>query len=294
MTMAKRSPVAQTAFGPMVIAAVEQHHPDQQRVIRDDLAIRFLPWGMRLMAHACRWGWLRKAIIKASEKQAPGAWGGMLGRKRYADDQVTEALEAGVSQVVILGAGLDTRAYRLVAPAGAAAYELDLPENVAYKRERLQSIFGGVPDHVTLVPIDFGTDDLAEALADNGFRIDRPAMFVWEAVTQYLSDAAVRKTLEVLAKAAPGSRTIFTYVPKDFLDGKNFYGAEKMYQEFVVKYHVWHYGLMPDQVSELLSEYSWVEREQVGADEYLARYLQPLGRPMPVMAIERFVSAAKP
>jgi O-methyltransferase involved in polyketide biosynthesis len=83
--MAKRSPAAQTACGPMVIAAVEQRFPPGRRVITDELAIRFLPAGIRLLARACRWGWLRQVMINASEKQVPGAWGGLLGRKRYAE-----------------------------------------------------------------------------------------------------------------------------------------------------------------------------------------------------------------
>lgn len=292
--MAKRPPAAQTALGPMVIAAVEQHLPAAQRVVHDDLAVRFLPLGMRLMVRACGWRPLRDLGTKAPEKQAPGAWGGMLGRKRYADDKVTEALDAGIAQVVILGAGLDTRAYRLVAPAGVPAFEVDLPANVAYKRERLQAIYDRVPEHVTLIPVDFETADLADSLAANGFQTGKPTMFVWEAVTQYLKEPGIRKTLEFLSKAATGSRLIFTYVLKDFLDGANFYGAERMYRNAVVKYGIWHFGIDPADVDALLRGYGWVEREQVGRDEYVARYLEPAGRDLPVMQIERFVHAEKP
>jgi hypothetical protein len=68
----------------MVIAAVEQRFPPGRRVITDELAIRFLPAGIRLLARACRWVWLRQVMINASEKQAR-ALGGLLGRKRYAE-----------------------------------------------------------------------------------------------------------------------------------------------------------------------------------------------------------------
>lgn len=292
--MAKRSPVEQTAFGPMLIVATEQQYPAQQRVLDDELAVRMLPGALRSTVGACRWAWLRETIIKASEKRAPGVWGGMLGRKRYADDQVMAALDAGVRQVVFLGAGLDTRACRLVAPAGVEAFELDLPDNSAYKRRQLEQIYGGrLPEHLSLVPIDFGTDDLAQVLAGQGFRLDQPTMFVWEAVTQYLTEAGVRRTFEFLAKAPARSRLSFTYCLRDFLSGERFYGAEALYREFVVKQGVWHYGLLPDEVPELLAEYGWKQREQVGAEDYITRYLEPLGRTLPVMAIERFVSARK-
>jgi hypothetical protein len=89
--------------------------------------------------------------------------------------------------LVILGAGLDTRGYRLAAPNGVPVFEVDLPANIDYKRARVRSIFGWIPEHVTLVPVDFKTDDLAQALPAHGFRLENRTLFVWEAVTQYLT-----------------------------------------------------------------------------------------------------------
>jgi methyltransferase (TIGR00027 family) len=292
--MAKRPPAAQTAFGPMVITAVEQHTAAAQRLIHDDLAVRFLPPALRVTARAGRWGLVRNLLIGLTEKRAPGVWGGMLCRKRYADDRVTEALRAGIRQLVILGAGLDTRAYRLGAPTGIPSFEVDLPENIAYKRERLRAIYGAPPGSVALIPVDLQTNGLADSLAANGFRIEKPTMFVWEGVTQYLTEDAVRTTLAFLAKAATGSRLIFTYVRRDFLDGTNFYGAERIHRDFVDKYRVWHFGLAPDKVDGLLGEYGWAEREQVGRDELITRYVAPSGRDLSVSEVERFVYAERP
>ncbi|WP_348980524.1 SAM-dependent methyltransferase [Polyangium sp. 15x6] len=292
MTMKKHPPAAQTAFGPMVIAAVEQHYPEAQRLIRDDLAVRFLPPGLRLGVHACKWTFMRNLGITATEKKAPGIWGGVLCRKRYADDKVVEAIDAGITQVVILGAGLDTRAYRLLAPAGVSAFEVDLPANITYKQERLHEIYGRVPEHVTLIPVDFQIDDLGSALAGNGFRLEARAMFVWEAVTQYLTEEGFRKTLGFLSKAAAGSRLIFTYIREDFLAGINFYGAERIHQD-MKKHDVWHFGIAPENVDGLLRAYGWAEHEQVGSSEYFARYIEPSGRALSVSEIERFVYAEK-
>jgi O-methyltransferase involved in polyketide biosynthesis len=73
------------------------------------------------------------------------------------------------------------------------------------------------------------------------------------AVTQYLTEAGVRKTFDFLGTAAPGSRLVFTYVRKDFLDGTALYGGESAYQEFVVKRQLWHFGMDPNQVAEFLA-----------------------------------------
>ncbi len=291
--MKKRPDAAQTAFGPMVIAAVEQSYPEARRIVHDDLAVRMLPPGLRLGARLFSWSALRAWGLRATEKKAPGMWGSVLCRKRYADDRVVEAIAAGIDQLVILGAGLDTRAYRLAVPAGVAAFEVDLPANVAFKRERLRDIFGEVPGRVALVPVDFQTDDLAAALETNGLRFDRPIMFVWEAVTQYLTEDGVRGTLRALSRAAARSQLIFTYVRADFLAGTDFHGAETIYRDMRLKYDVWHFGLAPEDVGGLLGEYGWAEREQVGSREYTARFVEPTGRDLSVAELERFVHADK-
>lgn len=291
--MARRSAAEQTAFGPMVIAAVEQLEAADRRIVTDPLALQFLPPTMAFLVRACRWRWWRGQLVRATESKARGIWAGMLCRKRYADDQVSTALGTGIDQLVVLGAGFDTRAYRLADPRRVRAYEVDLPANIDTKRARVHAALGEAPEHVQLVPVDFETDDLAESLAAKGFRLDRPAVFVWEAVTQYLTEDAIRHTLTLLAKAARGSRLTFTYIRQDFLDGTNSYLAEGAYRDFVERHQVWHFGLHPDQVGPLLDEYGWTEREQVGAAEYQQRYLEPTGRDMPVSEIERFVTASK-
>jgi methyltransferase (TIGR00027 family) len=172
-------------------------------------------------------------------------------------------------------------------------YEVDLPTNINRKRTRLTRLYGEIPANVTLVPIDLETQDLANVLADHGYRPERATFFVWEAVTQYLTEASVRKTFDFLAAAAPGSRLVFTYVRKDFLDGTALYGGESAYQEFVVKRQLWHFGMDPDQVAEFLADYGWRETEQMGPQEFAHRYITPSGRALPVSEIERSVCASK-
>ena len=291
--MSGRSASAQTALGPMVIAAVEQFTPQRQRLFDDELAVRFLPPVVQLIVRACRWRPVRDLLVRATERSAPGMWASMLCRKRYADDAVTAALAAGIEQVVFLGAGLDTRPYRLVVPAGAVAFELDQRANTDDKQRRLRAIYGQPPERVRLIPVDFEVDDLTDVLGRASFDSQRPALFVWEAVTQYLTHESVRATFAFLAKAPAGSRLVFTFVRADFLDGSNLYGAGRLRERMTGRYAVWTFGIAPADVAALLREYGWSEREQVGPAEYSARYLAPAGRNMPVSEIERFVRAEK-
>jgi methyltransferase (TIGR00027 family) len=124
-----------------------------------------------------------------------------------------DALAGGARQVVLLGAGLDSRAYR--APDGVRqtrVFEVDFPPTQEYKKKRVREILGSLPSHVTYVPIDFTKEDLATVLARAGYDRAVKTIFVWEGVTFYLPEEAVDATLRFVASnAAPGSRIVFDY-----------------------------------------------------------------------------------
>lgn len=284
---------ASTAFGPMVVVAIEQHQPASNRMVDDPVAVSMLPLGLRLLVGAMRLKLLEDWVFRASEAQMPGIRASMLCRKRYINDVTLSAIEDGIEQFVILGAGLDTSAYRLPALADKKTYEVDLPENSEYKRARLESIYGQVPEHVRLVALDFDKDDLLERLNESGYDPTVKSLFVWEGVTQYLTEEGVRKTLSTLSKAAPGSKLVFTYVLKAFMTGRNLFGAKKGFERFVVKEKLWHFALDPDEVAPLLAQYGWHEDEQVGPTEYDERYIAPAGRQLRAMEVEPCVLATR-
>ncbi len=277
----------------MTIVAGEQNFPKEKRMIDDNLAYRFLPLYVKVIVKLTQLPPFRDLLFNITENNTPGIYGSVLRRKRYIDDKLAEGLSAGVTAVVNLGAGLDTRAYRLPALRSLRVFEVDLPENIEYKRARVRRVYGRVPEHVTLVPIDFDRQDLAEVLASHGYKIEDRTFFIWEAVTQYLREEGVRRTMDCLAKARTGSRLVFTYVLKDFIDGTCHYGLSSRSQAVRVKELTWHFGLEPDKVAEFLVEYSWREVEQMGRDEAIAWYPAPAGRTLGVSEIERSVYAEK-
>lgn len=275
----------------MVVVAADQHEP--RPLVHDPWAGTLLPAPTRFIAAATRWSPVRRALRSATDRQIDGGWAGFLCRKRFIDDRLDAAVAEGIEAVVILGAGYDTRAYRLPALAGVPVCEVDLPRNTARKAAAVRRTFGRVPDDVTLLPVDFETEDLADMLQRNGFGPHHRTFYVWEAVTQYLTDAAVRRTFDYLAQTAPGSGLAFTFVREDFLAGRKLYGAQRARQQFVVKDRLWRFGLNPTDVGPLLAEYGWREIDQVGPAEYTARYLRPAGRTDAVSEIERAVYAER-
>jgi methyltransferase (TIGR00027 family) len=235
---------------------------------------------------------LRRLLISTSEWTGRGLWANMACRKRFIGDKLEEAV-GDIDAVVILGAGLDTRPYRLTRQVRIPVFEVDLPVNIAMKAKTVRRVLGELPLSVRLVAVDFERDDLLTALAEHGYRTDYRAFFICEGVTQYLTERAVRRTLEGLRAAAPGSRMVFTYVRRDFIDGTNRYGTRTLYRSVRQRRQLWHFGLQPDEVAAFIGEYGWRLVEQAGPDELVERYVEPTGRKLGASQLEWSVFAEK-
>ena len=135
----------------------------------------------------------------------------MVVRARLAEDTLAQGVaELGVRQYLVLGAGLDTFAYRNP-HAQVRVFEVDHPATQAWKRERLEAAKITIPDNVTLVPVDFERQRLAEELLAAGFDATVPTVTAWLGVTPYLTLEAFRDTTELLGSFAPGSAVVFDY-----------------------------------------------------------------------------------
>jgi methyltransferase (TIGR00027 family) len=284
---------AKAAWGPMFQVALEQLLPEEQRVIHDDVAYQLMPSSLKGLVNLCRIGFVRRTLLNLVDRWVPGICGGVLCRKRYIEGKLNDALNAGIQSVVVLGAGFDTLAYRVSKLASRQVYEVDLPQIIQSKKIELQRLFGRVPDHVKMVSMDFESRELEVGLQQVGYSGVKPTFFIWEGVTQYISETAVRKGFESFRKAPPGSQLVFTYIRKDFIEGKQMYGLKVLYHQTRVEKQLWQFGLEPEAIGAFLGQYSWKELEQVGSVEYQERYLVPVNRSLLVMEIERAVHAER-
>lgn len=288
-----RNPAALTAFGPMALTAIEQHEPPGRRFVNDDLAASFLPQGLRALVAATRWSALRRVMVAASDRSAPGMWATMACRKRYADDNLMAAL-GEIDAVVVLGAGLDTRGCRLSRRSAIPVFEVDQTVNIERKRAILRRVFGTPPPSVHLVAVDFERDDLMSALAGQGYQREARTFFIWEGVTQYLTAEAIDSTFEQLRSVPTGSRLDFTYVQRDFIDGVDISAAPSLYRRFRERSQVWKFGLRPDEAAQFLDGYGWQLLDQLGPDQVRDRYVRPTGRALPTSDLEWSALAGKP
>ncbi|HEX7730437.1 MAG TPA: class I SAM-dependent methyltransferase [Terracidiphilus sp.] len=134
----------------------------------------------------------------------------MAVRSRYAEDLLAEAVAAGVTQYVVLGAGLDTFAYRNP-HGGLRVFEVDFPATQEWKRAKLAEARIAEPENLTFVPLDFEHRTLAEGLAEAGFDAARSAFFGWLGVVPYLTRAAFEATLKTIGALPKGTGVCFDY-----------------------------------------------------------------------------------
>lgn len=132
-------------------------------------------------------------------------------RSRFAEDAVAEHAARGLRQLVILGAGLDTYAYRSPFGKTLRFFEVDHPATQEWKRQRLAAAGITIPEALCFAPVDFERETLADGLAAAGFNPDLPTFFTWLGVVPYLTDAAVFGTLAYVAGLSGGAQVIFDY-----------------------------------------------------------------------------------
>lgn len=267
--------VSRTAQFMALFRALESSRPPTRRLFFDPYASAFLPPLLRLAAWVASLPVVGPVVPWFIDRRWPGARSSGVARTRLIDDEVAAALKHGFEQLVLLGAGFDARAYRMPGIARARVFEVDHSGTMAAKRAVLLSRMERLPDHVTLVEVDFERDDLQQALAAAGFRRDAPAMVVWEGVTNYLNAEAVDATLRALAElTASGSRLIFTYVHRGVVDGSVSFSQTRRLSETLRRVgEPWRFGLHPAEVGGYLAARGFVLLVDQGARDYRARYL---------------------
>jgi methyltransferase (TIGR00027 family) len=287
--------------------AFESHRPAKSRLFTDPYADAFLrPW-MRWLAAASAVRMLRGAATGLFDaKTGPGPRPSAIIRTRVIDDALVDivnrhhqitALDADKpdkrSQVVVLGAGFDTRAYRLSALAAARVFELDHPSTQRAKRRVIDRL-GLSSDHVTHAPINFEHDDLLDVLTNAGIDPYSPIVFLWEGVTNYLSARAVEDTLATIRRLL-GSRhaaLIVTYVDIRALDDPSPFPEARRWTEAVRNAgEPWTFGLHPSSASQYFRDRGYLVRSDVSTKDAGRQLLRGLHRTEQGSALYRVLVA---
>ncbi len=187
--------LAERFIGPRERALIPDHYSVQALSLPYEEALRLGPVG---------------AISRAA-----------LIRTRFMDDKLVKAVQQGAKQIVILGAGFDSRAYRLRSLlAGTRVFEIDYGPTQEYKKQRVREILGGFPPNLVFTPIDFTKEKLGNVLHKAGYRDNLRTFVIWEGVTFYIPEDAVKSTLQVLQEiSAPGTSVVLDFMTKTYVEG---------------------------------------------------------------------------
>ncbi len=255
--------------------AIESARPARSRLFCDPFAALFLHrWRKRIYWIARRepGRWLVERLL---DRELPGARAAGIARTKWIDDEVTRALETS-TQLVLLGAGFDTRAYRLPAAQRVNTFELDLPETSVAKQLALRKGIGPPPKRVQFIGIDFNNQSVTDVLSQAGFDETRPACFVWEGVTNYLPPETVDRVLRQIAQAADGSSLLFTYADRRVLDHPElFFGAEKLLSLLRAIGEPWTFGIYPAEIQPYLAARSLRLKQDLSVAEVWRRAGRP-------------------
>ena len=282
---------SRTAEGIAIARARESARPESKRLFYDPFARHFLS------RHTCfiaRHPILRTLFRWRNRRILPGMFGGLVARTRYFDDYMLECLKKLITQVVILGAGYDARAYRFRDKCrGIDLFEVDHPATQQVKMEKLERLLDGLPDHVTFVPLRFDSENLEERMVQSGYRPDGKTLFIWEGVTMYLTAEAVDATLAFVANhSAVGSSIIFDYFPPSVADGTCPYREARTLRKLVVRYgEAICFGIEPHDIEGFLTRRGFDRVKNISAEQCKRIYFRGEYAKLPVSRLFNFVQA---
>lgn len=252
--------------------AAELQFPEDQRVCNDPYAIHFVSEDAKKAFKKP----FRSLLIRLwLNWMFPGVHNGVILRVRYMDDCVARCLEKGMEQMVIIGAGYDTRAYRFNGLAEKVkVFELDHPATQKVKKAKIREIFSSPPGHVTHIPIHLDKDQISDKLFESGYDRSKRTLFIMEGLLMYLPPPFVDKMLNFIkTESGSGSWVTFDYLPPSMIDGtvrakegKNMIKGVKKWGE------PFRFGLKHEDAKAFLSLRGFCNIHTVNAPDLTASY----------------------
>lgn len=270
----KANIASRTAQYMALFRAVETAQPKSKRLFTDPYAINFLDNKLQRVTKISTLPFIGQFIPKLIHKKGIGAISSGIARTKYIDDLLESSINKGSRQVIILGAGFDTRSIRLGFLKNISVIEIDHPDTSKYKLNVLQKLLGHLPQNVTFQQADFNKQSLNEIALQAKIDFSISTTVIWEGVTNYLTQEAVDNTFAFTTLFKSSFTIIFSYVDKDVLDNPHhFKGTEKLFANLEENEEQWTFGFDPREVGGYLKQYDLKLIEDLNATEYRNRYI---------------------
>lgn len=240
--------------------AFEFSLPPEKRVIEDQYAPYYA-------------GKVGMDMVKAMHTINPSIRQGIVLRARHFDDYARRCIEDGYTQIVLLGAGYDSRFLRLKEFRHVRIFELDLESTQTIKKSLTRRLLGRLPENVKYVPIDFSADSVIDKLRRAGFIGHCKSLFIWEGVTLFLNLDIISETLGRLTELGPYHRVIFDFIPTELIDDETDYmGNRRLLHLCASINEPLTFGSHPRSMHQVLTRLGYGNIEIVGLPETLKRY----------------------
>ena len=285
-----------TAENVAFVRALESLKPEGERICYDPYAKRFL--SQQYLA------FLEMAARDPSKTPFPGVHNSLSARVRYFDDFVNKFIEEELEQLVILGAGYDTRAYRIEGlRRKVRVFEVDHPGTQSMKKEKIKDLFGSLPDHVVYIPVDFETEDFAQHLLAHGYERSKKTVFIMEGLIYYLPPEAVDEILSFIAKnSGVGSAIIFDYVHESSVNRTNGIcgvqctacdqtAIKNATKEMAQQGEPYKFGIKEGVLEGFLAQRGFYHVCNVTSEDYKKAYFQGVNEGRPVCCLSYFAHA---
>ncbi len=265
--------------------------PEGERICYDPYAVRFVD--PEIFEFARKNPEKAKAMREHYERLFPGLGNSIRARVRYFDDFVKTSIKEGLDQLVILGAGYDTRAYRIEGLNKIRVFEVDHPVTQAVKTKKVIQIFGHLPEHVVYIPVDFESEALGQRLLENGYDKSQKTLFIMEGLVMYLPPRAVDEALSFMARTSgKGSSVIFDYYLRSLVDGTSELEAAKNIRNFVDQQgEPLQFGIEEGTVEAFLAKRGFSRIRNVTSENYKKLYFQGVNKDRAVCSLLSFAWA---
>jgi methyltransferase (TIGR00027 family) len=266
---------SRTAEHNALFRAIEYARRPSERGVGDWIAEEFLTPSFRLVAGLSRSRMCAALLCKYIDFRWPGSRTSLIARTRLIDQYVASAVANGIQQIVLLGAGFDSRAYVISGAERARFFEVDHPNTSRVKKAHISRALGRLPEHVKYIAVDFQRDRLPESLQGAGLNPLQRSLFVWEGVSNYLTEDAVRSTLSYVGSLSEGTALAFTYVDRAVLDDPTqFIGGSEVQKAFARLKEPWTFGISPNRAAGFFEECGLELNYDLSAAEYRRQYCE--------------------
>lgn len=263
---ADRKGPAKMAEGIAMLRAYESSKSEEDRICYDPYAIHFI--NPKILEYAAKH---RDEADTTVENNS----GSIVARVRYFDDFVKKMIKTGLEQLVIFGAGYDTRAYRIEElKEKVKVFEVDHPSTQSFKMDKIKEIFGSIPEHVVFVPVDFENETFGEKLFSKGYDSSLKTLFIMEGLIMYITPKSVTETLSfIAANSSRGSAVIFDYFPESVVDGTSKLKIAQDIRNFAMQQgEPLQFGINDGELDEFLSTFGFSNIQNVTSEDYKKAY----------------------